>query len=263
MSPAEIGPEPDADTVTELLAFRTCRTRARSRASLGAAWENARGAREAISSEMWEMPQRDPPRAAGASRACARRARPATTSSAGCRSGPRAAGLADSTMSRDDGWRFLVLGRSLERVDMTARLLSARFGDAVGQTGWTTTLRCCSAHEAFLRTYRRAVDASQRGRVPAARPAVPPLRVPRAHARPRTGLAELSAHLGAGRRRRRGPPRARAGPAPTSSSSASRSWSPTCPALLADAPAGLPRGGRRRGRRALLPARPRVVEWSV
>ena len=26
-------------------------------------------------------------------------------------------------MSHDDGWRFLVLGRSLERVDMTARLL--------------------------------------------------------------------------------------------------------------------------------------------
>jgi len=30
-------------------------------------------------------------------------------------------GLADSTMSRDDAWRFLVLGRSVERVDMTAR----------------------------------------------------------------------------------------------------------------------------------------------
>ena len=29
-------------------------------------------------------------------------------------------------MSRDDGWRFLVLGRSIERLDMTARLLSVR-----------------------------------------------------------------------------------------------------------------------------------------
>jgi uncharacterized alpha-E superfamily protein len=69
------------------------------------------------------------------------------------------AGLANSTLSRDDGWRFLVLGSSLERVDMTARLLSARWGDA-GSPGWVTTLRCCSAHEAYLRTYRRAVDAS-------------------------------------------------------------------------------------------------------
>ncbi len=32
-------------------------------------------------------------------------------------------------MSHDDAWRFLVLGRSLERVDMTARLLLARMPD--------------------------------------------------------------------------------------------------------------------------------------
>ncbi|MDQ1403641.1 MAG: hypothetical protein QOG03_1957, partial [Actinomycetota bacterium] len=69
-------------------------------------------------------------------------------------------GLAESTMSHDDGWRFLVLGRSLERVDMTARLLSAHYGDAWGHSGWVTTLRCCSAYEAYLRTYQRAVDAS-------------------------------------------------------------------------------------------------------
>jgi uncharacterized alpha-E superfamily protein len=67
-------------------------------------------------------------------------------------------GLANSTMSRDDGWRFLVLGRSLERVDMTARLLSASFDDSSGPSEWVTTLRCCSAHEAFLRTYRRGVE---------------------------------------------------------------------------------------------------------
>src|SRR5215210_1161524 len=61
-------------------------------------------------------------------------------------------------MSRDDGWLFLVLGRSLERVDMTARLLSASFGDGTEQAELVTTLRCCSAHEAFLRTYRRRVE---------------------------------------------------------------------------------------------------------
>jgi uncharacterized alpha-E superfamily protein len=68
------------------------------------------------------------------------------------------AGLGDSTMSRDDGWLFMVLGRSLERVDMTARLLSASFGDGSGPAELVTTLRCCSAHEAFLRTYRRRVE---------------------------------------------------------------------------------------------------------
>ena len=71
------------------------------------------------------------------------------------------AGLAESTMSRDDGWRFLLLGRSLERVDMTARLLSARYGESWGEAGWVTTLRCCcGAYEAYLRTYQRAVDVS-------------------------------------------------------------------------------------------------------
>ena len=35
-------------------------------------------------------------------------------------------GLTDATMSRDEGWLFLVLGRSVERVDMTARLLLDR-----------------------------------------------------------------------------------------------------------------------------------------
>ena len=63
-------------------------------------------------------------------------------------------------MSRDESWRFLVLGRSLERVDMTARLLSPRYGERWGQMGWVTTLRSCSAYEAYLRTYQRSVDGS-------------------------------------------------------------------------------------------------------
>ena len=72
------------------------------------------------------------------------------------------AGLAESTMSRDDGWRFLVLGRSLERVDMTARLLSIQAlrprpdeeyaaADSIEQ--WRTVLRACGADESFLRTH--------------------------------------------------------------------------------------------------------------
>ena len=64
-------------------------------------------------------------------------------------------GTADSTMMRDEGWQFLLLGRSIERADMTARLVAAASvatGDA-----WTTSLRACGGHEAFLRTQRGAV----------------------------------------------------------------------------------------------------------
>ena len=148
----------DSSAVTRLLAFDPDYGGSIVGA-LEAAWENARGAREAISSEMWE---------------CINATNEALDVHVGRvgDQGPHLffgwvkeraamlAGLADSTMTRDDGWRFLVLGRSLERVDMTSRLLSARYGETWGQAGWVTTLRCCSGYEAYLRTYQRAVDAS-------------------------------------------------------------------------------------------------------
>jgi uncharacterized alpha-E superfamily protein len=61
-------------------------------------------------------------------------------------------GLADSTMSHDDAWRFLVLGRSLERVDMTARLLLARMPTSAYELGWPV-LHACGAYESFIRTH--------------------------------------------------------------------------------------------------------------
>jgi uncharacterized alpha-E superfamily protein len=124
--------------------------------SLDATWENARGAREAISSEVWEC--------INITRTTLGRRGPASTFALRnllVWARDRAAiiaGLSDSTMSHDDAWRFLVLGRTLERVDMTVRLLSTRLGDAWGNEGWVAMLRCCSAYESFLRTYRRGVD---------------------------------------------------------------------------------------------------------
>ncbi len=146
----------DAARVIDVLAFG--QSDACSIAgSLNAARENARGARDAISSEMWE---------------CLNATFHALPAQMAPDAGPHRffgfvkeraaimAGLADSTMSRDDGWRFLVLGRSLERVDMTTRLLLASFGDGSGSPEWVNTLRSCSAYEAFLRTYRSPVEAS-------------------------------------------------------------------------------------------------------
>ena len=65
------------------------------------------------------------------------------------------ASLTESTMSRDDAWRFLVLGRSLERTDMLARLLATGLTESTDEIDWVPMLRSCSAHEAFLRTYSR------------------------------------------------------------------------------------------------------------
>ena len=116
----------------------------------------ARGIREVISSEMWECLNVTAHGLSGQKRAAER-------------IGPhlylryireRAAlffGLADSTMSHDDAWRFLILGRSLERADMTARLLLARMA-APDDLGWPVLLRACGAHESFIRTHGWAAE---------------------------------------------------------------------------------------------------------
>jgi uncharacterized alpha-E superfamily protein len=51
-----------------------------------------------------------------------------------------------------------VLGRSLERVDMTARLLSTHTVAGGTIPSWLTLLRSCGAWEPYLRTHRGAVD---------------------------------------------------------------------------------------------------------
>jgi uncharacterized alpha-E superfamily protein len=122
--------------------------------SLNAARENARGARETISSEMWEC-LNVTWHALPARRVSAEHLGPALFLGFVRERAAVLTGLAESTMSRDDGWRFLVLGRNLERVDMTARLLSIRAvtGDTGTADQWRTVLRACGADESFLRTH--------------------------------------------------------------------------------------------------------------
>jgi len=60
-------------------------------------------------------------------------------------------GIADATMPRDEGWQFLMLGRSIERADMTARLVAA--ASVSTSSAWSTSLRASGAYESFLRTY--------------------------------------------------------------------------------------------------------------
>lgn len=150
-------PSPTARTVNEVLAYDDASPSSISGA-LRAARENAQGVRDSISSEMWEC--LNATWYAFRERRTFSGARPSLFFRYVKERAAFFAGLADSTMSRDEAWRFLSLGQSLERVDMTCRLLSARWSDAAGSAGWVTTLRCCSAHDAYLRTYHRAVDTS-------------------------------------------------------------------------------------------------------
>ncbi|RIV41526.1 alpha-E domain-containing protein [Micromonospora radicis] len=125
--------------------------------ALAAARDNARGARETISADMWECLN------------ATWHALPTTRRQVE-QQGMNAffrwvrdrcsvlAGLADATMSRDESWHFLVLGRSVERVDMTARLLLTQARADAVIPSWVTLLRACGAWETFLRTYRGSLD---------------------------------------------------------------------------------------------------------
>jgi uncharacterized alpha-E superfamily protein len=128
--------------------------------SVSSARENARGAREVVSAEMWEclnatwnaLPERQ---------RYARWVGPHAFFSYVEDRAAMFSGLAASTMSRDDSWRFYLLGRSVERVDMIVRLLLSRVSDRMSSPGWLTVLRSAGAADTYLRTYRGALDASR------------------------------------------------------------------------------------------------------
>jgi uncharacterized alpha-E superfamily protein len=164
--------------------------------SIGSARENIRSVRELVSSELWESVN-DLHLALG--RRDLRRDladQPYELFGLIRRSCMTVYGTASETMPRDDGWRFMALGRALERAEMTCRLLDVRFsqlqdfagpsqrlGSAAGQEGpggsgevpvdttevargpdradfhgWIAVLKSASAFEAYRRRYRSSMD---------------------------------------------------------------------------------------------------------
>jgi uncharacterized alpha-E superfamily protein len=125
-----------------------------------AARRGARSVREVISSEMWEC-LNVTGRGLADQRSSAQRLGPHVYLRFVRQRSALFFGLAESTMSHDDAWRFLVLGRSLERVDMTARLLLARLPATGYELGWPALLRACGAYESFIRTRTWTAGAQQ------------------------------------------------------------------------------------------------------
>ncbi|MDR1790429.1 MAG: alpha-E domain-containing protein [Propionibacteriaceae bacterium] len=117
--------------------------------ALGGAREAARRARETVSTEMWEAINTTWNSVKGGR---LQRMRPGSAFTHIRERCAVISGVADQTMSHDEGWHFLNLGRSIERVDMTARMISTATFTA-GANAWTNVLRGCGAHHAFVRTY--------------------------------------------------------------------------------------------------------------
>ena len=141
------------------------------RFSLRAARENARTLRAVIPTEMWNQlnefynrflllseAELDPIRL---SRTCAQ-------IKDGCYA---QLGVAESTLYRDEGWRFFRMGLMIERADQTSRLLDVKFAQlatgasptdaAVDATFWALILRSAAAYQAFIRLERRGADPSR------------------------------------------------------------------------------------------------------
>ncbi|HEY3714805.1 MAG TPA: alpha-E domain-containing protein [Jatrophihabitantaceae bacterium] len=122
--------------------------------SIGVARENARRSREVISTELWESINVTWHDAIMGTR----RARPHAFFTWVRERAAGFNGIADATLSRDEPYHFLVLGRSLERADMTARLVAARALTGSAGPSWVTLLQSCGAYQAFLRSSRGAIE---------------------------------------------------------------------------------------------------------
>jgi uncharacterized alpha-E superfamily protein len=153
------------ECVIEFLVFDT-QNRNSILSCVRAARENARSVRETISSEMWEEinsfhlmlfdessrpgPDSLPEFFQGVRRSC-----------------HLFQGVTDSTMSHNEAWHFIRLGRELERADKTTRLLDVKYfillpstsdvGTPYDDIQWSAVLKSVSGFEMYRKAHGRIV----------------------------------------------------------------------------------------------------------
>jgi uncharacterized alpha-E superfamily protein len=118
--------------------------------ALTAARENARGVRDAIPLDVWE---------------CLNVTWHGLRTREAHGAGPHvflrwvgercaiANGLVNEVMSHDEGYHFLAVGRSLERADMTIRLLAAAESETGSVPPWRALVSACGGWEPYVRSY--------------------------------------------------------------------------------------------------------------
>ncbi len=161
-------PAPTRDSVMRFLTFdaenpdsiMACVQRAR---------ENARSVRDTISSEMWEQANRfhtflcD---SMASDYALLNSYEFYTEVKMGVHLFD---GITDATMSHGDAWRFLRLGKMIERADTTSRILDVKYfillpawlgvGSTVDTIQWAALLRSASAMEMYRKRYKSITPA--------------------------------------------------------------------------------------------------------
>ncbi|HUO35117.1 MAG TPA: alpha-E domain-containing protein [Candidatus Acidoferrum sp.] len=156
----------DSQSVFEFLAFHPSNPSSIVQCIMKAR-ENARTMRDRISREMWEdinglylMVARYNPAeeiASGPHRFCEK-------VKFACH---RFHGVTDATLPHDEAWEFLRVGWSLERAEMTARLVDVQYhnlleaeaaAEAPGNHQWMAVLKSVGAYEAYHRQYRSVIE---------------------------------------------------------------------------------------------------------
>jgi uncharacterized alpha-E superfamily protein len=128
--------------------------------------ENARHVRHCLSGEMWTCLNRAYLRIQGQSMQAIWASSPERFYAETVAEIDTFAGVAAATMYRDEGWRFMQLGRYIERVQLSSALLhaqieAAKLSDEVSEASWTGLLRLYHALEVYNRTYSIAVEPGQ------------------------------------------------------------------------------------------------------
>lgn len=136
---------------------------------ISAARENARQVREQISSEMWEHLNRIYLRVNQTSIDEIWQVEPHEFFQSVKEASYLFQGITDSTMSHEEGWHFIQVGRFIERVISVSSLLDAYFNayleaqsyanaQPFDQLAWISLLKSCTAFEAYCKVFSASVE---------------------------------------------------------------------------------------------------------
>ena len=149
----------DSYTLADDLTFERANP-ASLRSCFAAGRENARQMRHCISAEMWTCLNLAWLRIAASEMRQIWSASPEAFYAATARDIDAFTGVAEATMYRDEGWRFMRLGRFIERAQLTLALLLAQLRCASAdedEAEWSGLLRTYHALEAYHRRHGLAV----------------------------------------------------------------------------------------------------------
>jgi uncharacterized alpha-E superfamily protein len=151
----------DAFVITQALAFNR-KNPSSLVGSLRFARDNARQVREQLSTEVWEHLNKLYLRLAPVTTEAIWSHSPARVFREALEDFHTLEGVVYSTLSHNEGWYFIQLGRHIERAQLTSRLLGLHFRDLPGVPApkyfdWLVLLKFCTAFEPYSRAYTAAI----------------------------------------------------------------------------------------------------------